>query len=82
MVDFHRPSHILSLQYVSTYGVCVGLTWIGVNKHLPPDRNAVCVGCGTSTSVLYCDQREIIVVQYFIIIKGKYKLWTIKLTYH
>ena len=24
---------------------------VGVNKQLPPDRNAVCVGCGTS--VLY-----------------------------
>ena len=36
--------------------ICVGVNMEGVNKQLLPDRNAVCVGCGTS--VLYGDQRE------------------------
>ena len=42
--------------------------YVGVKKQLPLDGDAVCMGCGTS--VLYCDQREII-EQYFIMIIRK-----------
>ena len=39
--------------------ICVGVNMgNGVNKQLPCDRNAVCVGCGTS--VFYCNERDII----------------------
>ena len=70
--------HLLPLQLVSNDSIAIslGLTiltaclqlhvciCVGVDKQLLPHRNAVCVGCGTST--LCCDQRKII-EQYFIL---------------
>ena len=43
--------------------ICRRVNMAGVDKQLPPDRNSVCVGCGTNvfccdSAVLYYEQTE------------------------
>ena len=47
---YARTNNINSLFIALCTYLCMVLTWIGVNKQLPPDGNS------SGTSMLYCDQ--------------------------